>query len=217
MKKDKLSEIIENSCPDLKESKERVWERLVAKTGYDEKKKKKFFSSKLIVASACFLLIICFTIPIVVSSLKRQDDRLRFCQTEDYNTAPAEISLSKLSETDENILFLNWEVLETVNYVDKNSGEVLCVNEYVYNESSEIELKIFVVYPNLQMDFIENQKKYMTENMLLGGIRVDYIKYQEQFLSYFQYNQYTYFLEFVGIYENETVFSIISELLNSKA
>ncbi|MGN0818777.1 MAG: hypothetical protein ACI4M6_00070 [Christensenellaceae bacterium] len=221
MKKDKLSEIIENNCPDVKESKEKVWDRLVAKTGYEEKKERKIFNWKYIVAPASFLLIICLTIPVIISFSMRasnvpQYNGERFYPKEDYSVVSSENNLSKLAQQDENVLFLNWNVLETFNYVDKKSNKLLCINDYLFNETSGIKLKIFVGFPDCQIDFIENQRKFMTETTVISDISVNYTKDQEQALAYLQYNQYTYYFEFVGVYKSEEVFATISELLNCK-
>ncbi len=220
MKDRDLFNQLEESVPEIKESKERTWKRIVAETGYStETKKSSKFVFKKWMAFASAAVIICLLIPIAIIMFRPEEVENRFCSSSDYRLEIVETHLADFAKENPDLLFFNWAESEasTNRYIDVND-ETVCfgINEIIYNVETDTEIKIDVIYPEYVFEEIEAIRDNAIYNVEIENINVSWFSSSTSANIVFNYKRYTYCLYFyTGIDEN-TVISTVAELLSSR-
>ncbi len=211
------------------EEKEAVRQRLqnelkICKTA----ERKTFFVRNkrwLFALAACF---VCLAIVVPVSlkyvalnkDIEGGEDQPRYCTSADYEVGSFTQTLKAYSQSlEEPFLYLDWydfgDINERNSYLDKENKEILCVSERIFNINTGDDVKIYVIKSNIMMDFVDSNVKMMSNSQNIQGISVLWRIAGFDAFAYFEYKDYSYYLNLFYPMSEQTIFDVVQQMLET--
>lgn len=214
------------------EEKKAVWQKIQAELEpYRKSEKKPFFvryKKWVVTFAACF---ICLAIVIPISlryiALNKKvesgfDDQPRYCTSADYEVQPFTLTLKEYSlSLDKPFIYLDWydfgEIYKSNSYVDKETGEILCVSEQILNMNTGDDVTVSVTQNDIIMDFIDENFKLMGNVHNIKDVTIHWRTTDLEAFAYFEYQDYCYYLYIYYPMSEQTIFDIVQQMLETAA
>jgi len=159
-------------------------------------KSKKF----VIPVTVVTVIIIALILTLALFDWDRPNNTVRFYQSDEYESAISDITLKEYSQQNNfDIIYFDWYA-ETDDYVDrvfllKDTNEVICFQETIYDNNTDNSIIIFVTEKNVQLDFLSIYD-YLTDSYNSNvGITVQWGGDSNKVFAKFECKGYTYYLQ----------------------
>ncbi len=224
-KERKFHNLIEEQNPD---EKQELWNRIESAlkeenlAGEISVPKKKFLSWRKITALATSFVLV--TTAIVLGGLKIfsgkevPEDKSRYCTQNEYEVLPTQLTLKEYGEQlNTEILFFDWYAeTESVNgyiYQLKSSEEVICFREEIVDINTGNLVRIYVTDNKTQIDILDPYKEICTNENQVSNIKVYWVSKTFRANTYFEYQNYRYFIELETPEDDGAILRLVEELL----
>lgn len=203
------------------ETKEQEWEQIRVNLALDERIVVKKNKTKTVIkwmAVTASSIVMLFIGIFLIRHFMQPKDITRYCTVEDYFSQSTDITLKQYSETIElTMLYYSWydyaEAVEDIQFILKDTGETICHKEKIMNGKTGQVVTISAVKGNIVIEeykrFIEN----CADKGEIQGMEVNSMFTKNFSYAWFEYNDYTYFIEMEALENKEAMDILLGELL----
>lgn len=199
---------------EYKEDSDALYERIheqvessIVQHAQVKKKRKKIMSSVFSVATA-FILIVCLAIVLPIVLQQEGDDTIRYNGTNIQSEVVNYTLKDYIQNLGEPILYLDWydtaDVVSTTRYYDVDNVETtVYMQEYLFNEGYSVELSVLKNNDKIVVETLEVEWDAPKYTSTKDGVSITYQLFRDKCNTKFEYEGYTYYLNFLDSAELE--------------
>ncbi|MDE7406388.1 MAG: hypothetical protein K2M89_05910 [Clostridiales bacterium] len=148
-------------------------------------------------------------------------DNIRYCKQDEYEKKYVEYTILEYRESNNrNYLYFDWyefgEERETVCYSSNADNEVLCLEERVYLPENDEFVQLSITKSNIYLSELDTTIASCTSEQSVGNNAVKWGIKEGDALCIFEDNGYRYFIKIKQGQDENRLFELVAELLETK-
>lgn len=188
-------------------------------------RKRRFaFISAIAAAAVCVAIIV----PCAVLLPNRNNgaetggkENIRYCAQGEYEQSPMQYTIGEYRKNNNlKFLYFDWyefgEEFETVCYISNSDNEVLCLEEQVYLPEEGELVKLSITKANTYLSAFDFTLKSCNKEQLVYKHLVKWSVNEEDAACIFVDNGYRYFIQILQGQDENRLFELVTELLETK-